>query len=1625
MRYLVLVLGVLFLLATESRGQSPASSGTIITIAGGAHGYSGDGGPATNAAMGDGVWAMDFGPDGTLYFADHFNARIRAIDPVSRFVRTVAGNGTFEGNGGLGDGGLATNASFGGVFGLAVDPMRRALYFSDDANNRVRQVNLNTGIISAFAGIGILGFGSGGDGGPAVEAEFALPKGLALNHAGHLTIADQNNFRIRVVNPVTQVISRLAGLGDMFNPPCSKEGDGGPALDAKFSLPIEVSTDGAGNVFVLDAGGPCGPTNLPTTLRRIDAASGLITTVAGGGTNTIGNGVATHMDLAQVFSHTVDREGNLYVATYTRIFKVDSMTGLLSVYAGTGAQAFSGDGGPAIAAEFGRIFSMAPAPGGGLVVGDSGNARLRYIAPDSIKLTNDSGQTSFPLPWLSSLTGNFIVENNPNLTNINVGNLTNVGGVILVQSNVNVGVLDLGGVQSADTVSVSGNTAAGVLDLGSLATVSGDLILEGNTSVGNLDLGSLESAGNVSVSGNTAAGELDLGSLTTVSGDLTLEGNTAASVVNLASLASVSGDLSIEGNTSAGNLELGSLAEVSGDLTITSNAPSGNLDLSSLTGYGCGTNEVTMTLNVATVELTNGLTLCTNATLTGSTTIDGSVTNNGTIEPGSSPGQLNITGNLHLSSASRLHLEIGGYSSNQFDIVNVGGAATLGGTLTVTLLNNFTNAMTNGASFTVLTAGPTLTGSFANVASGATLVTADGRARFTVRYAGENTLRLTNLEILGPVPASSSTVITVAGNGSPSFSGDGGPATNASLDIVEGLAFGNDGTLYIGDSGNVRIRAIDPVTGVIRTIAGTGVSGEEGNDGPATNATLGGVIGLATDRSRNALYITDWPNNWVRKVNLNDGIITRYAGSGNFGFTGDGGPATLAKLRIPISAGTDAAGRLSFIDLHNYRVRRVDPVTGIITTIAGSGIAAPLSGPTGDGGPATSATFGSGLRLTADPAGNVFLRDGDPNGTYFTVRRIDATTGIINTIVGGGTNAPGTGFATNMFFNNIAEVAANDAGELFVATPYQVFKLNIASGIIAPFAGNGTKGLGNEGDPALNAMFASITAQAVAPGGGLVIADTDNARVRYVTPDSIKLTNDNGQISFTLPWVSGLAGDLILQNNPNLTNINVGNLTNVGGVVSIGGNTAAGVLDLSSLLSAGTVEISGNTAAGVISLSELGTVAGEVNITGNTSAGVINLGSLQSAGTVEISGNTAAGVISLGELGTVSGEITVTENSAAGVVDLSSLQSSGTVEISGNTAAGVISLGELGTVAGEVIITDNTNASVVDLSSLADASGDVTIESNATDVVVNLSSLTTYGCGTNEVTLTLDGGTVEMTNGLTLCTNATLTGTTTMDGSVTNNGTIEPGSSPGRLNLTGNLHLNSPSRLHLEIGGYGSNQFDVVSVGGNVTLGGNLTVRLLNSFTDGMTNGASFTVLTAGGPLAGSFANVASGATLVTADGRARFTVRYAGENTLRLTDLEILNSGNGDTDGDGLPDEWEDRFGLGKTNAADAELDLDGDGASNRNEFIAGTIPDNPSSVFRIVSIEREAAAVRITWSTVGGKSYRVQTNTPTATGGISTNFADFTPVIQMPGTGDSTTNLLDTPPVGETRYYRVRITP
>jgi uncharacterized protein (TIGR03437 family) len=215
--------------------------------------------------------------------------------------------------------------------------------------------------------------------------------------------------------------------------------------------------------------------------------------------------------------------------------------------------------------------------------------------------------------------------------------------------------------------------------------------------------------------------------------------------------------------------------------------------------------------------------------------------------------------------------------------------------------------------------------------------------------------------------STSGVITTVAGNGANGFSGDGGPATSASLNSPSGVAVDASGNLFIADLYNNRIRKVS-TSGIITTAAGNGTAGYSGDGGPATSAELDDPQGIAIDASGN-LFIADHYNDRIRKVSTS-GIISTVAGNGNYGFSGDGGPATSAELQGPGSVAVSASGNVFFGDLYDYRVRRVSP-NGAITTVAGNG----NYGSSGDGGPSASAALTYPVGVAVDASGNLFIAD--------------------------------------------------------------------------------------------------------------------------------------------------------------------------------------------------------------------------------------------------------------------------------------------------------------------------------------------------------------------------------------------------------------------------------------------------------------------------------------------------------------------------------------------------------------------------------------------------------------------------------------------------------------------------
>ncbi|MEO6000685.1 MAG: hypothetical protein ABIN89_27805, partial [Chitinophagaceae bacterium] len=217
------------------------------------------------------------------------------------------------------------------------------------------------------------------------------------------------------------------------------------------------------------------------------------------------------------------------------------------------------------------------------------------------------------------------------------------------------------------------------------------------------------------------------------------------------------------------------------------------------------------------------------------------------------------------------------------------------------------------------------------------------------------------------VTAATGIISTIAGGGQ-GFSGDGGAATAAQFNHPTGLARDGNGNLYVADFLNSRIRKITAATGIISTIAGTGTAGYSGNGGISTTATLNGPWDVVLDASEN-IYIAELYNHVIRKIAAGTGIISTLAGTGIAGFSGDGGNATSAQLFNPYSLVFDGSGNFYIADTYNSRIRKVTAGTGIISTIAGT----VTPGFSGDGGPAVAAQLNTPTGISLDRSGNLLV----------------------------------------------------------------------------------------------------------------------------------------------------------------------------------------------------------------------------------------------------------------------------------------------------------------------------------------------------------------------------------------------------------------------------------------------------------------------------------------------------------------------------------------------------------------------------------------------------------------------------------------------------------------------------
>ena len=338
----------------------------------------------------------------------------------------------------------------------------------------------------------------------------------------------------------------------------------------------------------------------------------------------------------------------------------------------------------------------------------------------------------------------------------------------------------------------------------------------------------------------------------------------------------------------------------------------------------------------------------------------------------------------------------------------------------------------------------------------------------------------------------STTIRTVVGTGEAGYTGDGGPAGDATLCEPFMCTFDAAGNLFFCEAKNHIVRRVDATTGVVTTVAGTGAQGYSGDHGPATEATLYEPYSLEVDEDGN-IYIVDRLNAVVRSVDGATGVITTVAGTGEPGYSGDGGPGIKAQLREPNDCFLDGRGGLLIADIQDQRIRRLDLASGIIDTFAGNG--EKVRG--GDGMPARQAGILGARAVCADGHGNTYIAEREGNGV-----RVVTAGGIMGTVAGvtaerGYTGDGGSALDATW---GAPKAIRCDAGNNVVVVDtenHAIRRIDANTGVVTTIAGGQLGGHG-DGGPATAAGLDRPHGCCIAANGSIYIADSNNHRIRVV-----------------------------------------------------------------------------------------------------------------------------------------------------------------------------------------------------------------------------------------------------------------------------------------------------------------------------------------------------------------------------------------------------------------------------------------------------------------------------------------------------------------------------------------------
>jgi hypothetical protein len=850
---------------------APSTTGTIVTAAGnGTAGYSGDNGPATGAELS------------------------RIFDPIGDPVMADTGNKVTPDKVALSPDAPAKVAPAPDALGVAVDSAGD-LFIADQPNNVIREVVKATGNIITVAGNGTAGYS--GDNGPAANAELNSPLGIAIDSAGDLFIADTGNNVVREVVHATGNIITVAGNGT-----AGYSGDNGPATDAELQDITGIAADSSGNLFIVDG--------FADVIREVVRSTGDIITVAGTGVQGSSgyNGPATDAALELPASIAIDSSGNLFIADRGNnlILEVVMATGNIITVAGNGTAGYSGDNGPATAAELNAPIGVAVDSVGDLFIADGNNNVIREVVKatgdiitEVVKATGDiitvagDGTVGYSgdngpatAAELDGLTG-VAVDSAGDLFIADAGNnvirQTTPAVVVAIRPDATLTALRASAASTLPerpitlTATVSDLTAGGVTPTGGMVTFSdqnGTIASEPlNDGVATLTTSSL-ALGTYTVTASYG-GTLDFAPSTT--GTIV----TAAGNGNFGYVGD-NGPVPFPVPFPGLNSPSGVAVDSAGDLFVA--------------GYG---NNVIREVVKATGEI---------ITVAG----NGTAGYSGDSGPATA-AELDVPLGLAVDSAGDLFIADTGNNVIREVVKATGNIITIAG---------------NGTEGYSGDNGPA-TDAELNAPYG---VAVDSAGDLFIADTYNNVIRevvkatgvMISNKMIPFVVKPPGAIITVAGNGTTGYSGDGRPATAAELNGPSGFTVDSAGNLFIADSYNNVIREVVKASGDIFTVAGNGTAGYSGDNGPPTAAELNGPSDVAVD-SVGDLYIADSNNNVIREVVKATGTIITVAGNGTTGYSGDNGPATAAELNFPTGVAVDSAGDLFIADYGNIVIRRTTP----------------------------------------------------------------------------------------------------------------------------------------------------------------------------------------------------------------------------------------------------------------------------------------------------------------------------------------------------------------------------------------------------------------------------------------------------------------------------------------------------------------------------------------------------------------------------------------------------------------------------------------------------------------------------------------------------------------------------